>query len=291
MTASAPINVAVLTAAAMVAFAANSVITRLALEPGLIDAASFQALRVASAAAVLLAALLARGDRFELNRRAGLGAAALMGYAAPFTIAYVTLGAGAGALILFGVVQLTMFAVALRRGERFGPVALIGLSLALIGLVYLLLPGAAAPDPMGAALMVVAGVAWALYSLLGQKAGAPLPATASNFLLAAPIAVVIWLVGAGLTEVTLTAQGAGLALLSGAAASALGYIIWYAALPQLTAGAAATVQLSVPIIAALGGALLLAEPFTARLALASALTLGGVALALSARATPKKEPS
>lgn len=280
---------AALTAAAMLAFAANSLLTRMALGAGLIDAASFTSVRMASGAAVLLLIVLPRWlrpqspQRPPLKRRAAL---MLFAYMACFSYAYLSLGAGTGALLLFGAVQLTMFVAALRAGEYFAPLSWTGFALAVAGLVYLVSPGLAAPDPVGALLMLAAGVAWGFYSLMGRDAADPLQATAGNFLLGVPL--VLGLAGAAALAQPdgLQAQGQGmwLAVASGAIASALGYVIWYAALRGLTAARAATVQLSVPVIAAVGGAALLAEPLTPRLVVASAATLGGIAIVLLQKA-------
>ena len=282
----ARLRVAALTATAMLAFAANSLLCRLALAGGRIDPASFSAVRVVAGA-------LALGLIFSLQRRRSpimaaewRSVAALTAYLVFFGFAYVSLRTGVGALILFGAVQLTMFAAALRGGERLSAAAWGGLALALGGLVYLASPGLAAPDQLGAALMAVAGVAWGAYSLYGRKAADPLAATTANFIYATPVVLIAALVFAARLHVT--PGGAALAGASGALASGCGYAIWYAALRGLTPARAATVQLSVPAIAALGAVVLLAEPLTPRLVIASALTLGGVFLALRSRAsTPR----
>jgi drug/metabolite transporter (DMT)-like permease len=206
---------------------------------------------------------------------------ALYLYMVFFAFAYLSLSAGTGALILFGAVQLTMFTVALRSGEHFSAVSWAGLALAIAGLVYLVSPGLTAPDPLGAALMTVAGIAWGGYSLVGRSAADPAEATAHNFIYAVPLVVVTSLVFIG--DFYVTAAGAAYAVASGAVASAIGYAIWYTALRGLTGTGAATVQLSVPVIAAIGGVLLLSEAVTLRLVIASAATLGGVALVLTQR--------
>lgn len=273
-------NILVLTAAAMVAFAANSILCRLALGVGLIDAASFATIRTISGALVLAGILLLR-QKPVTARPDWRSVLALYLYMVFFAFAYLSLSAGTGALILFGAVQLTMFTVALRNGEHFPAVSWAGLALAIGGLVYLVSPGLTAPDPLGAALMTVAGIAWGAYSLVGRSAAHPTEATAHNFLYAVPLVVATSLVFLGDFEVT--AAGAGYAVASGAVASAIGYAIWYTALKGLTGTAAATVQLSVPVIAAVGGVLLLSEAVTPRLVVASAATLGGVALVLTQR--------
>jgi drug/metabolite transporter (DMT)-like permease len=268
-----------LTAIAMLAFAANSLLCRLALGAGIIDAASFTAVRVISGAAVLGLIILPRYRLHGSPQVDWRSVMALFAYMICFSIAYLSLGAGTGALILFGAVQLTMFVIALRAGEPFSRVSWTGLSLAIAGLVYLVSPGVTAPNPTGALLMTIAGVAWGLYSLLGRTAADPLESTAYNFIYAVPLAVAASLLF--VAEFHFTLMGATLAVASGAVASGLGYFIWYAALRGLTAIRAATVQLSVPIIAAFGGVLLLGENLTWRLVLASLATLGGVAIVLS----------
>jgi drug/metabolite transporter (DMT)-like permease len=274
------VRTALLTAAALIAFAANSILCRLALRGGEIDAASFTAVRVC-AGAVVLALLCARRDA----ARAGSwgSAAALFGYAAPFSFAYLRLGAGVGALVLFGAVQTTMLAWAIARGERPSPRVWLGLVIALAGLVALAAPGASAPDPLAATGMAVAGIAWAVYTLRGRAtAGDPLRATAGNFLRAVPMALALVALGA-LEGLDATARGLVLAATSGALASGVGYAIWYAALRGLSATRAAVLQLLVPVIAAAGGVTLLGEAVTVRLAGAAATILGGVALAISGR--------
>jgi drug/metabolite transporter (DMT)-like permease len=269
-----------LTTLAMIAFAANSLLCRAALASGAIDAASFTALRVVSGAA-LLGFLLLWPPRRRLSFSVPM-ALMLFVYMLGFSLAYESLTAATGALLLFGAVQLTMLGWALRSGEVFGWVRWAGMTLALGGLVYLLLPGVTAPDPTGAALMITAGMAWGIYSLLGRGSRDPLADTAGNFLLAVPLGLLAWTLVPAFGDMTVKVTGSGvlLALASGALASGLGYVLWYAALPGLGAGRAATVQLSVPVLAGLGGALLLSEPLSARLLLAGAIVLGGIALAL-----------
>lgn len=278
-----------LTAVAMVAFAANSLLCRLALGAETIDAASFTSIRVIAGALTLLliSGVQKRLPTFrETTWRSPL---ALFAYMICFSFAYLSLGAANGALILFGAVQLTMFAVALGTGERFPVLAWLGLGIAAAGLVYLVSPGLSAPDPLGAALMAVAGIAWGAYSLLGRGAADPLAATTVNFVLCVPL---VALVSAfTVPQVHISAEGVVYAIASGALASGCGYVVWYAALRGLTAGRAATVQLSVPVIAAIGAVLLLAEPITSRLVIASIATLGGVALVLSRRSAPAKPRS
>ena len=273
-------NTLILTAAAMIAFAANSVLCRLALGAGLIDAASFATVRTISGA-VMLAAILVVRQKPVSAKPDWRSVLTLYLYMVFFAFAYLSLSAGTGALILFGAVQLTMFTVALRSGEHFSPVSWAGLVIAIGGLVYLVSPGLTAPDPLGAALMTVAGISWGFYSLVGRSAADPIEATAHNFLYAVPLVVATSLVFRG--DFAVTAPGAAYAVVSGAVASGVGYVIWYAALRGLTGTGAATVQLSVPVIAAIGGVLLLSEAVTLRLVVASAATLGGVALVLTQR--------
>lgn len=270
-----------LTAVAMLAFAANSLLCRLALQQELIDPASFASTRLVAGAITLAAIVRLRSDRSAPGRADWLAAAMLFGYVAFFSFAYLTLPAGTGALILFGAVQVTMFSVGLRSGEMFRPVAWLGLALAVAGLIYLVLPGVAAPAPLGAAMMAIAGVAWGVYSLRGRGVTDPLAATAGNFVRAAPLALVLSLLLA--THAHANAAGVALAIASGAVTSGIGYVIWYAALSRLSAIRAATVQLSVPLIAAFGGVVLLSEAITPRLLAASVAILGGIALVLATR--------
>jgi drug/metabolite transporter (DMT)-like permease len=261
----------------MLAFAGNSLLCREALAAGEVDAGTFTAVRLASGAAVL--ALLAAG-RQPLRAGSWLSAAALFAYAAPFSYAYLELGAGAGALILFGVVQATMIGWGIARGDRPRPLVWLGLLLALGGLVYLTLPGARAPDPAAAALMALAGVAWGIYSLRGRGAADPLATTAGNFVRSLPLAAALIAIVLATHVSHASPRGHLLAATSGALASGLGYSIWYAALRGLTATRAAIIQLVVPVLAAAGGIALLGEPFTMRLAIAATAIVGGIALAL-----------
>jgi drug/metabolite transporter (DMT)-like permease len=281
-----------LTAVAMLAFAANSLLCRLALQHGRIDPASFGAIRLVAGALalVLTPALTMRRSRPAATPADWRAAGFLFAYVALFSFAYVSLAAGTGALILFGAVQLTMLGAGLWGGERFPPAGWLGLALALAGLAVLLLPGAAAPSLHGAVLMAGAGVAWGGYSLRGRRLAElradPLAATAASFLRAAPLGVLLALACAAHAQAD--ARGVGLAVVSGALTSGLGYVVWYAALRRLGAMRAATVQLSVPLIAAFGGVLLLGEALTPRLALASLAILGGIALVLVSR-SPRRQ--
>jgi drug/metabolite transporter (DMT)-like permease len=283
-----PLKVLALTAASMIAFAANSLLCRLALQHGGIDPASFGAVRVVSGALALAAIVrLRRGGRPSAPSD-WRSAAMLFAYVAFFSFAYASLPAGTGALVLFGAVQLTMFGAALRAGERFPVVGWIGLALAGAGLVYLVLPGVAAPPLFGTLSMALAGAAWGAYSLRGRGAADPLGATAGNFLRAAPLALALWLPFAGVAHAD--AQGILLAVVSGALTSGVGYALWYAALRDLGAMRAATVQLSVPPLAALGAVLWLGEALTLRLVLASVAILGGIALVLTQRGAQRRAP-
>jgi drug/metabolite transporter (DMT)-like permease len=270
----------ILTSLTMIAFAANSILCRLALETTSIDPATFTVIRLVSGAATLWLIVRVRTGGKAL---AGSWASAfsLFTYAAAFSFAYFSLSAGTGALILFGAVQATMILYGLLRGERFTPLQTAGLLLALGGLVALLLPGATAPHWAGATLMTIAGMAWGAYSLMGRASTHPIETTAGNFLRAAMFGVLLSAVSIGVFA--WDARGALLAVLSGAVASGLGYAIWYTVLPALRATHAATVQLSVPVIAAIGGVLLLGERLSLRLVLCSVAILGGIALVLHAR--------
>lgn len=271
---------------ALVCFAANSVLARLALRAGQIDAASFTAIRLASGALVL--GLLLRGRTASSGiTRGGRWTAALLLflYAAPFSFAYLELSTGTGALILFGAVQLTMIGAGIRAGERPLPREWIGLAVALAGLLYLNLPGLSAPSPLGAVLMAIAGAAWGLYSLRGRGAVAPLRQTAESFLLATPFGLALAAVAS--SGAHLSGFGVGCAVVSGALASGGGYAAWYSVLPRMSATRAGTLQLAVPALAALAGILLLDEQLSLRLVLSALAILGGVGLAISSRAASR----
>jgi drug/metabolite transporter (DMT)-like permease len=268
-----------LTAATMIAFAANSLLTRAALRGGAIDALSFTAIRLASGTLVLVAITQARRDDDAGQHGSWRVAVALGGYAIAFSLAYVRLGAGAGALLLFGTTQLTMITGGLVRGERPSLRQWFGLAVAAAGMVVINLPSLDAPPPGGAALMIAAGVGWGLYSLGGRGARRPIRATAGNFVRCLPFtAVFVALALAGSAHTT--ARGAALAALCGAVTTGLGYCVWYAVLPSLGAARGAIVQLSVPVIAAVGAIVLLDEPLRRHVAIGGAIILGGLALAL-----------
>lgn len=277
------LRIGLLTALALVAFAANSVLARLALATGEIEALGYTGLRLASGALVLYAIVRFTRESASAERVVAGGwpaAAALFGYAIAFSLAYLMLDAGTGALILFASVQIGMLARAVAVGERPAPLEWLGLAVAFASLAYLLAPGLAAPDPLGAALMIAAGLSWAVYTLLGRASVSPLRDTAGNFIRCVPVALLLAVIG--LWEFTPSLAGIVYAVASGALASGIGYAIWYAVLPLLTRTRAALVQLSVPVLAALGGVAFLAEPLTQRLVLASIGVIGGVALALLA---------
>jgi len=273
-------RVPILTLVTMVAFAANSILCRQALDTTPIDPATFTLIRLVSGAATLWLIVRVRtGSAASAGR--WTAAFSLFAYAAAFSFAYVSLGAGTGARILFGSVQATMILYGLLRGERFTVLQTAGFLFALGGLAALLLPGVTAPDWTGAILMIVAGIAWGAYSLMGRASSRPIETTAGNFLRATVFGALLSAVAFGMF--TWDARGAWLAALSGAVASGLGYAIWYTVLPALRATQAATVQLSVPVIAAIGGVLLLSEHLSLRLVLCSIAILGGIALVLHAR--------
>jgi drug/metabolite transporter (DMT)-like permease len=279
---------AVLTALALAAFAGNSLLCRAALRDTPIDAASFTAIRIASGAIALWLIVRLRASP---QARAGSwpSALALFAYAAAFSFAYLSLTAATGALLLFGAVQATMIGAGIARGERLSTPQWLGVVVAGAGLVGLLLPGLTAPPLGGALLMIAAGIAWGVYSLRGRAPAAatvdPTVANAGNFARATPMALL--LLGVALLApreaVRFDAAGAGYALASGAITSGLGYAVWYAALKGLRATSAATVQLSVPVLTAMAGVVLLAEPLTLRVALASVAVLGGIALVVFRR--------
>jgi len=269
-----------LTTAAMIAFAANSLLCRAALRGGAIDAPSFTAIRLASGALILLAITSARRRDTDPGSHGSWAAAiALGGYAIAFSYAYLRLGAGAGALLLFGSVQLTMITGGLVRGERPSPRQWVGLAVAAAGMVVINLPSLDAPPPSGAALMVAAGIGWGVYSLRGRGARRPIRATAGNFVRCLPFAAVFGAIAIAATA-HITTRGVALAVVSGAITSGLGYCLWYAVLPSLGAARAAIVQLSVPVIAAVGAIVVLDEPLRSHVAIGGAIILGGLALAL-----------
>jgi drug/metabolite transporter (DMT)-like permease len=273
----------ILTLLAMIAFASNSLLCRAALKQTNIDAATFTFIRIFSGALALWIVMKARKppsfvaavDDRRINGN-WISAFALFAYAAAFSFAYVDLSAGTGALLLFGAVQATMIFCGLRKGERLDAIQIIGLVVAVTGLVVLVFPGLSAPPLVGSILMLGAGVAWGIYSLRGKRAGDAVAATTGNFLRAVPFAAAVSIILIPRIHVDLA--GIIYAAISGAITSGVGYVIWYSALPGLKAASAATVQLSVPVLAATGGILLLGEPITLRYVFASIAVLGGIAL-------------
>jgi drug/metabolite transporter (DMT)-like permease len=270
-----------LAALAMLAFAGNSLLCRLALKSGSIDAASFTCVRLLSGAVVLALIVRLRSGAMSKNGD-WLSALALFVYAAGFSAAYLQLSTATGALLLFGAVQLTMIAVGLWRGERLKALQWTGLAAACVGLVEMLLPGLASPPLLGSLLMVSAGVAWGVYSLRGRGKGDATAVTAGNFWRASLLALLLSLLTLGSTHVQ--TSGLLLAVASGAVASGLGYSIWYTALRGLSPSTAASIQLTVPAIAAIGAVVFLGEPVTQRLFVTSLVILGGVALVIWGKA-------
>lgn len=274
------LRVTLLTTIAMLAFAGNSLICRMALKETGIDAASFTTIRIVSGGVALLLIASMQG---RVRNMAGdwWTAAALFVYAACFSFAYVNLSTGTGALLLFGAVQASMLGYGLWRGERLVLRRVIGLLCAFAGIAGLMLPGLAAPPLLGAALMIVSGVAWGVFSIRGKGTGDPVLVITGSFARAALLAIVLSV--ATFSSMSLNPAGVAYAVLSGALTSGVGYIIWYTVLRSLSVTAAATVQLTVPMIAAAGGVVLLGEPISLRLVLASIAILGGVAFALTGK--------
>ncbi len=257
-------------------------LTRVALDQTTIDAASFSTIRLVSGAATLSVILALIGRRSGADAHGSwLSATMLFLYAIAFSFAYLSLSTGTGALILFGTVQATMILSALRSGERPSLPEWAGLIIALTGLVYLVFPGLTAPSPSGSALMAVAGISWGVYSLRGRGTADPLADTTFNFVRSVPLVVAVSLLT--LRGLELSSKGVWLACLSGSLASGVGYVVWYAALRGMTSTRAATVQLSVPVLAAGGGVVFLAEVISIRLLLSTVLILGGVGLALAGK--------
>jgi len=272
-----------MTLLAMIAFAGNSLLCRLAMQHTSIDPASFTTIRLLSGA-LMLRLIVRMRDGMHSTAGSWPSALALFAYAAGFSYAYVSLPAATGALLLFGAVQATMIGYGLWAGERPGIRQSVGMVTAFCGLVALLLPGLSAPPLLGAVLMLGAGISWGVYSLRGKGAGDPGAVTAGNFLRTVPLAVALSLVA--LPWLSLDRAGFGYAVASGALASGVGYAIWYTALRGLKATSAATVQLSVPVVTAVGGIVLLGEAITLRLLIASAAILGGIALVIFGRQGP-----
>ncbi len=276
-------STAALTLAAMIAFAANSLLARLALGAGSIDAASYTALRIVSGAAFLFFFISRRPGQVRMQEIPGnwLAAAALFAYAMAFSLSYLMLGAATGALILFSSVQATMVGYSLARGDSLSLRELAGFTIAFLAFVYLILPGVGRPDLTGSLLMVISGISWGVYTLRGRGSTTPLRDTAGNFLRASAfcLPLALYAIWGGKAS----ASGVLLALASGVVASGLGYSIWYRALTGLTTFQAALVQLSVPVIAAFGAILFLSETLTVRFAIVSPIVLGGIAFAIVAK--------
>ncbi len=275
------------TCLAMLAFAANSVLCRLALGQQLIDAGSFTAVRLLSGSLVLLLLLEATSLPGSRHRKGNwLQALMLFTYALTFSYAYIQLETGTGALILFGAVQITLITSSIVLGERLRAREWIGLAMACAGLVWLLLPGLGAPSPLGFVLMAVAGISWGLYTLFGRNSRQPLAQTSFNFLRTLPLVVVLLLLTYDRSQVSV--MGLVLAIASGGIASGVGYAIWYYALTGLSLTQAAVVQLTVPLLAAAGGLYLVQEPISLRFWVSSLLILGGVLLVLLSRKRSKQ---
>jgi drug/metabolite transporter (DMT)-like permease len=284
------ISTASLTILALIAFAANSILCRLALGESVIDPASYTAVRLITGAMTLwlISALLRKKPSGKAGG-SGISAAMLVLYAATFSFAYISLSAGTGALILFAAVQITMIAVGLFTGERPEISEWLGLCIAVSGLVFLVSPGISAPSILGSVLMATAGIAWGIYSLRGRGASDPVAVTTDNFLRTVPLAIGIVLLW--LSKLTITPMGFFWATVSGSVTSGVGYVLWYAVLPRLTATRAATVQLAVPLLAALGGVVFLSEAINLRLVISAVVILGGVALAISRKSIPQPQDS
>ncbi|EKO3930726.1 DMT family transporter [Vibrio fluvialis] len=275
---------ALLTAITMVAFAANSILCRLALQEHAIDAGSFTALRLISGG-ITLVVLHAIVVRREHRRYSPLFAfkagTALFTYALCFSIAYLTLSAGTGALLLFGTVQLSLLAAHCWQGNKIRSLEWLGLAISIAGFIYLMLPSAEQPDWISALLMIVSGLAWAVFTLIGRNSGNPTNAIAQGFWAASLLCLLAspWIIHLD----SISTRGVILALLSGSLASAAGYILWYQVISRLTILQASVAQLSVPAIALAGGSLLLNETLTLRLILVSLMILGGILLVFVAR--------
>ena len=276
------LKVLLLTSCALTAFAANSILCRFALGTESIDAAGFTCIRLLSGVVALFLILFVRAG-LSPTRSMGSWSAGLMLflYAVTFSYAYLELDTGTGALILFGSVQTTIVGVSIVRGNRLLWIEWVGLAISFAGLVYLLLPGVSAPSIPGFVLMSIAGAAWGFYTLLGRGSDNPLADTAYNFLRSMPLTLVILIAAFG--DFHITTAGAMLAILSGAVTSGLGYTIWYTALKNITATQAAVSQLAVPVIAALGGVIFMAELITLRLTVAAVMILGGIFMVVGGR--------
>lgn len=276
------IKTIVFTGLALIAFAANSVLCRLALGEGAIDAAGFTVIRMLTGAVALLGIVRIRGGETGGSTKGSWPASLMLFlYAITFSFAYVTLDTGTGALILFGSVQITMILLSLVSGTRLHISEWTGVAIAFAGFVYLILPGVTTPSAMGFALMTVAGIGWGIYTLMGRGSKSPLMDTAYNFFRTVPLVVVLGVVA--IRSAHYSSEGVALAMLSGGITSGIGYTVWYIALGGLSATQAAVLQLLVPLIAALGGVLFVSEAITLRLSVSAAMILGGVLLVLLGR--------
>lgn len=265
----------ILTGLALIAFAANSVLCRLALKDEVIDAASFTIIRLLSGAIVLFLIIISTQKITRLSANGSwLASLMLFVYAITFSYAYISLDTGTGALILFGSVQITMILLSLIAGDRLHYIEWAGVIIAFTGFVYLILPGVTAPSPMGFMLMAAAGIAWGIYTLKGRGSQNPLMDTAYNFLRTIPLVILLTIIT--VSNANYSSEGILLALLSGGITSGIGYTIWYIALGGLSATQAAVLQLLVPIIAAFGGVIFAAEAITGRLTISAAMVLGGI---------------
>lgn len=271
-----------LVALTMTAFAFNSILNRLALSPGDTGPASYAAVRLFSGAVLLALLVTLRTQAWpKITSHSFWSAGTLTLYAIAFSYAYITLPTGAGALILFGGVQVIAFSITLMRGQKIGLFSWLGASLAFGGLCYLLWPDQASDiDPFGSALMALSALGWTLYTMAGARSSDPLGATTLAFVLAAPVGIIAWFI----LPDTISTRGVLLAMLSGAVTSGMGYALWYKVLPSLSMPTAAVAQLTVPVIAALGGALLLGELLSLRFVLATGLVLCGVGLTIYGQA-------
>jgi drug/metabolite transporter (DMT)-like permease len=277
-------RIATATIFALLAFAANSILCRMALRVATIDPLTFTSIRIVSGAITLMLVLLFRSRRVRMGG-SWISALELIGYAATFSVAYTALTAGTGALLLFGAVQVVMIAAGYRAGERISRAVATGWLAAVGGIIALTLPSVSSPPLWASFLMLLAGIAWGLYSLRGRRSSEPIAETAGNFVRAVPIALI--LNALMFTKAFCTSRGVLLAALSGALASGLGYAAWYTALPRMRSMTAANLQLCVPVIAALFGAFMFKEAITTRLIVASIFVLGGVFVATRAGATAK----
>jgi len=266
------------------AFAANSVLCRLALGTGQIDPASFTLVRIMSGALTLGLILWLKNPRFlsQPGRRGSWGGAlSLFAYALTFSYAYVTLSTATGALILFGTVQITMLLAAIVNGHKILLLELLGVLFAFVGMTYLMLPSVSTPSLFGFLLMFLSGIAWGIYTLIGQRSDAPLKDTGFNFIRCIPLVFIVLV--STVSHLQIQMHGVLLAALSGAIASGLGYAVWYRVLPKLSHSVAAVSQLTVPLIAATGGLIWMAEGVTPRLLISSILVLGGIGVVIYAK--------